>query len=165
VRVFAALAAGVAAASAVWGVALGAFLVVLFEPWPLALRRGPDTAFSRSCYAEVLGGVPPADVTRIYCRKASRFGSDTIDTIRFGFRANVTIEAIVRRLELVAVPEAERGRVRYLNGPRWWPPESRLGRVRDVYDRGGVGFFWVDAEANEAFFQQRTVIDDRGRRR
>jgi hypothetical protein len=129
------------------------FLVALFEPWPVGLRQGPDTTFSRACYAEFLGGTLPVDATRVYCRKEWGFGGDSITSIRFAFRATSTVEAIVDRLQLDAVPALERDRVRYLNGPRWWPQKTQLSGVQDVYQRRGIEFLWVDHEAMEAYYQ------------
>ncbi len=154
VLILAAVAAGLVTAGIIWVAFVGLFLVQVFEPWPLSLRQGPDTAFSRACYEEFLGETPPADVTRVYCRKEWGFGGDSIYSIRFAFRAPSTVQAIVARLELNPVPAAERDRVRYLSGPGWWPLQVELSHARDVYQRNGIEFFWVDSESMEAFYQQ-----------
>jgi len=132
----------------------GLFLIALFEPWPVRLRQGPDTTFARRCYAELLGGSLPVDVTRVYCRKEWGFGGDSITSIRFSFRATSTVDAIVDRLQLQALPPGEREEARYLNGPRWWPERIPLSRVPDVYERRGVEFLWVDRDAMEAYYQR-----------
>jgi hypothetical protein len=153
VCVLAAVAGGLATACTLSALIVGLFVGALFEPWPLALRQGPDTTFSRSCYAEFLRGAPPIDVSRVYCRKEWGFGGESISSIRFAFRGTSTVDAIVNRLRLEAVPASERDRVRYLGGPRWWPQKDQLSRVRDVYQRRGIEFFWVDSEAMEAYYQ------------
>lgn len=154
VRVLVAVGGGLATACVIWAAAVGLLLASLFEPWPIGLRQGPDTIFSRACYAEFLGGAPPVDVTRVYCRKEWGFGGDSIYSIRFSFRAASTVQAIVKRLQLDEVPAAARDRVRYLNGPGWWPQKTRLSRVQDVYQRRGIEFLWVDSKSMEAFYQQ-----------
>ena len=154
VRILAAVAGGLAAAGAVWAVIMGLFLVALFEPWPLSSRQGPDTTFSRACYEEFLGEPPRADVTNVYCRKEWGFGGDSIYSVRFTFRAASTVQAIVERLQLDAVPAAERDGVRTLSGPGWWPERDELSRVRDIYQRRGIEFLWVNSEAKEAFYQK-----------
>jgi hypothetical protein len=153
VLVLAAVAGGLATAGIFWVALVGLFLVQVFEPWPLSLHQGPDTVFSRACYEEFLGEAQPADVTRVYCRKEWGFGGDSIYSIRFAFRAPSTVQAIVERLELDPVPAAERDRVRYLTGPGWWPLQVELSHARDVYQRNGIEFFWVDSESMEAFYQ------------
>jgi hypothetical protein len=147
------MASGLVTACLIWLAIGGLFLAAAVELWPLSLRQGPDTAFSRSCYAEIFGEAAPADVTRIYCRREWGFGGDGIDSIRFTFQDAATAQAIVTRLQLEAVPEPERGGVRYLSGPRWWPAQAELSRLRDVYQRRGRAFLWVDPASKEAFFQ------------
>lgn len=142
-----------ASACVLWALIVGLVVTALFEPWPLSRRQGPDTVFSRECYAEFLGEAPPADVTQVYCRKEWGFGGDSISTIRFAFGATATIDAIVERLELEVVPVSGLDRVRYLNAPGWWPARDRLSRVRDVYQRRNIEFLWVDRESMEAFYQ------------
>jgi len=154
VRVLGTIAGGLAAACVVWASIVGLFLIALFEPWPVRLRQGPDTTFARRCYAELLGGSLPVDVTRVYCRKEWGFGGDSITSIRFSFRATSTVDAIVDRLQLQALPPGEREEARYLNGPRWWPERIPLSRVPDVYERRGVEFLWVDRDAMEAYYQR-----------
>jgi hypothetical protein len=153
VRVLIAVIGGLATACVMWALIAGLFLAAIFEPWPLAIRQGPDTAFSRECYAEFLGDPPPIDVMRVYCRKEWGFGGDSISSIRFAYRATSTIDAIVTRLQLAAVPASERDGVRYLSGPRWWPAKDRLFGVRQVYQRRRIEFLWVDSEAMEAYYQ------------
>jgi hypothetical protein len=92
-------------------------------------------------------------VTQVYCRKEWGFGGDSIASIRFAYGATSTIDSIVTRLQLVAVPASERGGVRYLSGPRWWPAKDRLLEIREVYQRRRMEFFWVDSEAMEAYYQ------------
>jgi hypothetical protein len=152
VRVVLALGGGLATACAIWAVIAGLVLGALFEPWPFSLRQGPDTAFSRMCYAELLGETPPGDVTRIYCRKEWGFGGDDILSIRFAYQRAATVEAIVARLQLEAVDASERDGARYVSGPAWWPEQHRLLRTRDVYRRSRE-FLWVDEEAMEAYYQ------------
>jgi hypothetical protein len=154
VRVLASLAGAVATACVVGVLAVGLLLAALFEPWPLGLRQGPDTTFSRACYAEFLGGLPPVDVTRVYCRKEWGFGGDSIYSIRFAFRATSTVQMIVKQRQLETVAEAERDKVRYLSGPGWWPHRTQLSQARDVYQRRGIEFLWVDSASMQAFYQQ-----------
>jgi hypothetical protein len=151
-RVLFAVAGSLATAAVLWALIGGLFVVALFEPWPLALRQGPDTAFSRACYAELLGDAP-VDVTEIYCRMEWGFGGDSIASIRFVFQSPSTVDAIVRRRQLEAVPAAEHADARYLGGPKWWPPKDRLLSVRDVYQRSRHEFLWVDVETMEAYYQ------------
>jgi hypothetical protein len=153
VRVAAAVAAGLGTACVVWASTVGLFLAALFEVWPLSLRQGPDTAFARECYAEFLQGPPPEGVTEIYCRREWGFGGDDVYSLRFTFRERSTVEEVVDRLDLLEVPESERGR-RYLNGPGWWPQKDELWRARGVYQRRGIEFLWVDFESMDAFYQR-----------
>lgn len=59
----AAVAGGLATACVIWLLIAGLLMAAAVELWPLSRRQGPDTAFSRSCYAEFLGEAPPAHVT------------------------------------------------------------------------------------------------------
>jgi hypothetical protein len=150
----AAVAGGLATAGVIWLLIAGLFIAAAVELWPLSRRQGPDTAFSRSCYAEFLGEAPPAHVTEIYCRKEWGFGGDSIDTMRFTSHEASTLQAIVARLDLEPVPASERSRVRYLSGPRWWPEQAELSRVRDVYRRRDREFLWVEPTSGDAYFQR-----------
>ena len=150
----AAVCGGLATAFAIWLFIAGLFFAAAVELWPLSRRQGPDTAFSRSCYAELLGAAPPADVTDIYCRKEWGFGGDSIDSMRFTFRESSTVRVVVARMRLEAVAASERNRVRYLSGPRWWPTQAELSRVRDVYQRHHRDFLWIEPTSREAYFQR-----------
>lgn len=150
----AAVAGGLATASFIWLLIAGLFVAAAVELWPFSRRQGPDTAFSRLCYAEFLGAAPPADVTEIYCRKEWGFGGDSINSMRFTFHETSTLQAIVARLQLEVVPASERGRVRYLSGPGWWPEQAELSRARDVYQRHDREFLWIEPTSKEAYFQR-----------
>jgi hypothetical protein len=149
VRLSLAIAGGVGTACLIWAVTVGLFLGALFEPWPFSLRQGPDTAFSRACFADLAGGTPPEDVTGIYCRREWGFGGDDILSIRFAYRRAETIEAIVTTFQ--RVPASGRDEVRYLSGPGWWPAKDML-QAGEVYQRRRA-FLWVDVKAMEAYYQ------------
>jgi hypothetical protein len=129
-RVAVAVATGLATACVIWVSAVGLFLAALFEVWPLSLKQGPDTTFSRACYAEFLGGPPPPTVTEIYCRREWGFGGDDVYSLRFTFRERSTVQQVVERLQLQAVTGSEHG-------------DQRNGRA----------YLWVDFEGMAAFHQ------------
>ena len=151
-RVLIAVIGGLATACVIWAVIVGLFLAALFEPWPFELRQGPDTEFSRTCYAEFLGEPPPIDVTRVYCRKEWGFGGDSISSIRFAYRATSTIDSIVARLQLVAVPASELGRVRYLSGPNGGQRRTDSLALRR-FTSAGASNSYGSFETMEAYYQ------------
>jgi hypothetical protein len=153
IRVGGAVVVGLGTACLIWVSTVGLFLASLFEVWPFSLRQGPDTAFSRECYEEFLGGPPPPHVTAVYCRREWGFGGDDVYTLRFTFRERSTVQQVVERLQLEPVPESERGG-RYLSGPEWWPSRDQLWRLGDVYRRKDTVHLWIDYEAMEAFYQE-----------
>jgi hypothetical protein len=113
--------------SLLWICLVAVSIVLLFEPWPLSLRQGPDTEYARSCYARHLSPSPPDRVTHIYCREEWGFGGDSIYSIRFSFRDESILPELIRHLRLERVDPKNQAHVRYLHGPSWWATEAQLG--------------------------------------
>ncbi|MEN8260285.1 MAG: hypothetical protein ABFS02_06825 [Pseudomonadota bacterium] len=121
---------------------------------PFSLRQGPDTDYARACYERYFGRAPPANVGGIFCRQEWGFGGDSINSIRFSFSDRWPLDRLFDDLQLDRVHGNDRGDVRYLAGPDWWPGKDRFASLEEVYQRAGVEFLWVDEDAGEAFFQR-----------
>lgn len=150
-KVLLTLIASIAATAAV---VAGLVWAAVFEPWPISRRHGPDTPYAKETYARLLGHKPPAGAREIYGREEWGFGGDSVYSLRFRFEAPETIAAIVGAPEWRPVRPENLGRLRYLRGPPWWPPEAALRRIPEAYDNRGIEALWVDRANGIAYFQR-----------
>ena len=151
----------------------GAILLRAWEPWPLSLRHGPDTAYAREGFQELFAAPVPEGLSALHfysfnVRDASYF-------VRFDYDDPAAIDLVVRSKDLVAVPTSARRDTRFdLRAHRshlaWWPPE-RINETQTIYvDRptgdkiagrmpwdsrvGRTRVLWVDERSRTAFYRE-----------
>ena len=123
------------------------------EPWPLSRRHGPDTEFARALFRRVVDQDVPAGVHRLSGREEWGFGGDSIYSLQFAIDEPGVAETIAAALGLSLVPARDVSRLRYFEGPAWWPAEPEIRRVALAYARVDV-VLWVDAERRQAYLQK-----------
>ena len=142
---------------------------VLYEPWPVSTRQGPDTYFSLDAFQRHFPEVDPTSIDEVYAREEWGFGGDTIDTFRFRLDANpvrqqAAIDAIVAANSLSPLTPGEATGARVLPAPDWFPSAEKLHSLPEVWGRGNI-FLWVDRpqeneEESEAATQTNTAPPD-----
>ncbi len=140
------IVASIIAACAV--IASVVLLAVMYEPWPVSTRQGPDTYFSLDAFQRHFPEVNPTSVGEVYAREEAGFGGDTVDTFRFRLdpsheRQQAVIDAIVAANSLTPLTPGETSGVRVLPAPDWFPSAEELHSFPEVWGRGNI-FLWVD---------------------
>jgi len=151
----------------------GALFLRAWEPWPLSLRQGPDTAAARQGFEELFAAPVPESLSALYfysfnVRDASYY-------VRFDYDDPAAIDLIVRSKDLVAVPASARRDMRFdlrahPSHLSWWPLE-RINETQVIFvDRptgdkiagripwnsrvGRTRLLWIDAKSRTAFYRE-----------
>jgi hypothetical protein len=131
------------------------FFTAIFEPWPLSLRQGPDTAFAQHRFEKVFGFTPPPSVTELYCQESWEFGDGNFYRFKFRFTDDAAVHKIIETLRLEPVPESETSASWMTEGspPSWWPKAGSL-KYQEVYRAGkSKAGLWVDRESRIAYYR------------
>lgn len=123
-------------------------LAVMYEPWPVSTRQGPDTYYALDAFQRHFREVNPTSVDEVYAREESSFGGNTVDTFRFRLDADLArqqavIDAIVAANSLTPLTPGEASGARVLPAPDWFPGAEKLHSFPEVWGRGNI-FLWVD---------------------
>jgi len=133
---------------------VGLIRAVLFEPWPISKRQGPDTAYAKTRHEKLLGGEAPRGVQHLFAREEWGFGGDSIDSLWFGFEDRRIVAEFVAKPQWKRVRPEDLERLRYLAGPKWWPAEKKLRGLPYAYEKRNIEVLWVDRAHHQAYFQQ-----------
>ncbi len=134
-----------------------ALAVAVFQPWPLSLREGPDTEWSRSGFEATFGFVAPGSVTELYYRKFSFRRSEEV-YVKFRFREPAVVDEIMESLRL-----EESGRpqtyavIRDHFRDRWFtenrPAAEKLTECYESHRAPEADqFVWIDRPANLFYY-------------
>lgn len=129
-----------------------ALLVMLFEPWPLSLRQGPDTATAKAGFADEFGD-DASGVSRVYYRKESGWGDATI-YLRFDVDQGARLSTLANAAGLVAYATGA-PRPSPPKGPSWW--DARSVHTADVLfidmsSGRGMRALWLAADSATAYY-------------
>jgi len=131
------------------------FFMAIFEPWPLSLRQGPDTAFAQHRFEKVFTFTPLPSITELYCQESWEFGDGNFYRFKFRFTDDAVVQKIIDTLRLEPVLESETNASWMTEGspPSWWPKPGPLkyqGAYRAGKSKAGL---WVDRESRIAYYR------------
>jgi hypothetical protein len=112
--------------------------VAVTQPWPLTLRHGPDTNYSRQGFSRHMGFPPPASVSGIYYR-ADEGWLDSAYHLRFTCQDRDLVTQVVARLQLQETNKATMGLLS--KSPDWWDEKARRKGLR-AFAREPGGYYW-----------------------
>ncbi len=133
--------------------ALVAFLAILFEPWPLSLRQGPDTAAAKAGFADVFGADPADGVPAVYYRKKGAWNNSVI-YMRFDIDQPARLASLANAAGLVAYA-SDAPLPSPPDGPSWWDARS-LDTATMLYVEVRAGHvwrgLWLPADSTTAYY-------------
>lgn len=134
-----------------------AFFVMITQPWPLALRHGPDTRYAKAGFERLIGFAPPSSVSEIYYRADGGF-LDSEYRLRFRCNDSSVVTQMVARLQL---QETNKPTTRLLSqSPRWWAERMQRRRLLQ-YAREQPGkyywYLWYDPVTGIVWYEEFSV--------
>lgn len=151
----------------------GAIFLRAWEPWPLSLRQGPDTAYAKDGFEQLFGHPTSESLSSLYFYSFNV--RDATYYVRFDYDDPAVIDTISQSRDLVRAPAEARADTRFdLRASDshlgWWPPD-RINETQTIYvDRatgdkiagripwnspvGRTRLLWVDEESGTAFYRE-----------
>ena len=115
------------------------FWAIIVQPWPLTLRHGPDTNYSREGFAQLMGMPPPSSVSNIYfCEEGGWL--DSSYRLRFQCNDASLVTQMVTDLQLHEINDPSRG-----YSPRalkWWVDKDKHKGLRQYYKEKPNAYYW-----------------------
>jgi hypothetical protein len=127
------------------------------QPWPLTLRHGPDTEYSRQGFARLIGITPPASVSNIYYRADEGF-LDSGYRLRFTCKDSSVVSHVAARLQLQATDNPTLGLLS--TTPKWWAeklqPKGILQYARELPGKY-YWYLWYDPTTGTVWYEEFSV--------
>lgn len=133
-----------------------ALFVMIIQPWPLTIRHGPDTQYSREGFVKLVGFAPPPPVTEIYYRADEGF-RDSGYRLRFRTSDNSVLKQVVTRLQLT---ETNHIHGLLLASPKWWSERTqRKGLLLYAREQPGkyYWYLWYDPGTGTIWYEEFSV--------
>ena len=126
-----------------------------FQPWPLSLREGPDTAWAPEGFEQTFGFAAPASAEKLYCRRVSFWQSKEV-YVKFTCSTPEVAEQILNKLQME--PGEPRGYqdIR-LHFPSWWlsaipqHDDATLEHHQRPPPAGAGEAVWIDRESKTLY--------------
>jgi hypothetical protein len=133
-----------------------ASFVMIIQPWPLSIRHGPDTQYSRQGFVTLVGFAPPPSVTDIYYRADEGF-RDSSYRLRFRTSDSAVVTQVVTRLQLIETNNVQG----LLSGsPKWWLERTQRKNLL-LYAREQSGkhywYLWYDPVTGMVWYEEFSV--------
>jgi hypothetical protein len=132
-----------------------AFWTMIVQPWPLTLRHGPDTNYSRDGFVRLTGIPPPPSVSGIYFR-ADEGWLDSGYRLRFNCTDAAVVTQMVERLHL----QETNGPILVQKHPSWWADKDNRNGLRTYYREKPHAYYWYlwyDPTSGTVWYEEFSV--------
>ena len=134
-----------------------AFWTMIIQPWPLTLRHGPDTKYSRDGFVKLIGMSPPSSVSDIYFREDGGW-LDSGYRLRFRCTDESLVSQVISHLQLQETDKTTIGLCS--KSPKWWKEKTHRKDLR-LYFRENPGAYywclWYDPSAGTVWYEEFSV--------